>query len=141
MRIHTLSNILLIGSLILLFPLASNSESVQLIQNTPKSIAFEIHQPDIKIISEIPGNVLVNVTHIYPAENKTTVVEINAELSLSIRELSFDAEKSGFYIFDFLSTNAGIVIIEGQGIYQNTVILIVLTSLFRFALIVKNRFF
>lgn len=132
---------MLLASLLLLSPLVENPIEETLIQSTAKSIAIEIHQPEIKITSSIAGTVVFNVTYFRTSNNNTNVILTNAKLDLSIREIIIKAKEPGYYIFDLISTDIGKVSIKAQGIYQTSWIIILISSIFRFVLWTKNRYF
>lgn len=141
MKITTLSNIMLLASLLLLSPLVENPFEETLIQNTAKSIAIEIHQPEIKITSSIAGTVVFNVTYFRTSNNNTNVILTNAKLDLSTREIIIKAKEPGYYIFDLISTDIGKISIKAQGIYQTSWIIILIFLIFRLLIWTKNRYF
>lgn len=141
MKITTLSNIMLLASLLLLSPLVENPFEETLIQNTAKSIAIEIHQPEITITSSIAGTVVFNVTYFRTSNNNTNVILTNAKLDLSTREIIIKAKEPGYYIFDLISTDIGKISIKAQGIYQTSWIIILIFLIFRLLIWTKNRYF
>ncbi|MCE7734928.1 MAG: hypothetical protein GPJ54_08635 [Candidatus Heimdallarchaeota archaeon] len=141
MKNTTLVNILLLVSLLLLSPLTENPQEANLVQNTPKSVAVEIHQPEIKITSSFVGTIVFNVTYFQTSDNNTEIILTNGLLDEFNPELVIKAKDAGFYIFDFISTHIGKVTIEAQGIYQMSWIIISIFSLLKLIMWTKSRYF
>ncbi|MHA2275769.1 MAG: hypothetical protein ACXAC2_08390 [Candidatus Kariarchaeaceae archaeon] len=141
MKISTLSNILLLGSLLLISPLAEQPTEIRIIQQTPISIAVEIHQPQISIKSSVAGEVNYTITYFNAKENTTKKIPVGGTLTTNNRDVTHKVTDIGFYIFDFFSTAIGKITIQGKGIYLASWFYILLFVILRLAIWVRTQYF
>jgi hypothetical protein len=143
MKLSTLANILILGSLLLLSPLAEQPTEVRVIQQTPISYAVEIHQPKISIKSSVIGTVNYNITFVDDVDviENLSDPKSRGELTTDNNEVIIDVEKVGFFIFEFLSTSLGTVTIQGEGIDLSSWFYILIFAIFRLAIWIREQYF
>ena len=141
MKITTLVNILLIASLFILTPLTASSENIDLFPDTPKSVIVEIHQPNMKIKSNIAGTVTVNIYYFDTSTNSTEIILDNFELTVQSNKKTISSDKPGYYLIELVADGIGEIEISGEGVYVLNLAIIGFFLVIRIALIVKFEYF
>ncbi|OLS29052.1 MAG: hypothetical protein HeimC2_02470 [Candidatus Heimdallarchaeota archaeon LC_2] len=119
----TFFNILLISSLLLLFPLIQPNEEISILPDTPLIFQKNIITPKISLELKENHPIFMNISKFDINQNSTALIYDNFEFS-GKRTIEFDS--SGIYIFKISSSSINTLIIIAESIYPTSIILIII---------------
>ncbi len=121
----------------MLFPQFEEEETINIFPLEEKSIVKNIHSPIITISTDIEIEIKINIT-LFELDDETIHIVYIGKM---FESQSFEDLESGFYKFDFYSSNIGTVTITGKGINPIVIGIISLLFLIRVIIFINNRYF
>ncbi|MHA2252839.1 MAG: hypothetical protein ACXAD7_20925 [Candidatus Kariarchaeaceae archaeon] len=138
MKIKRILNVLFFASILLLIPSFTVEDTIDIFPESKFARYYNLRSPSISLDTEIISFIFLNISYVDPISNDMSSVFNDVGFQNTVK---IDIEKPGIYKIELLSAEVGKINIRGTGgIYPIIIIVFVIITIIRFAVIVNDYF-